>query len=64
VAHVRNGRITDHLGVFGGGSPREELFADEALANALTDDNEHLADLVCACADRGSLVFVVGSHRL
>jgi hypothetical protein len=61
-SHVRNGRITDHLGVFGGGSPREELFADEALAYPLTDDNEHLADLVCACAGRPSLAFVIGSH--
>jgi len=50
--------------VLGGGSRREELFADEALAPALTDDNEHLADLVSACAGLASLVFVVGSHRL
>ena len=64
VAHVRNGRITDHLGVFRRGSPREEFFADEALAHALPDDDEHLADLVCGCAGRASLVFVVGSHRL
>jgi len=50
--------------VFRRGSPREEFFADEALAHAPADDNEHLADLVCACAGRPSLVFVVGSHRL
>jgi hypothetical protein len=48
--------------VLGGGSPREEFFADEALAHALADDNEHLADLVGACAARASLGFVIGSH--
>jgi hypothetical protein len=62
VARVRNGRITDHLGVFGGGPPREELLADEALAHALADDDEHLADLVCACRARVSPSFFVGSH--
>ena len=61
-SHVRKGRITDHLGVFSGGPPREELFADEALAHLLTDDDEHLADLVCGCAGRPSLVFVGGRH--
>ena len=48
--------------MLGGGSPREEFFADEALAHAMSDDDEHLADLVGACAGRASLVFVVGSH--
>ena len=43
--------------MLGGGSPREELFADEALAHALADDNEHLAYLVGACGARASLVF-------
>jgi hypothetical protein len=62
VAHVRNGRITDHLGVFRRGSPREEFFADEALAHALADDDEHLADLVGACRARVSPCFFVGSH--
>lgn len=47
--------------MLGGGSPREEFFADEALAH-LPDDDEHLADLVGACASRASLVLVVGSH--
>jgi hypothetical protein len=28
----------------------------------LPDDDEHLADLVGACASRASLVLVVGSH--
>src|SRR5450755_3066629 len=55
-------RQADNFCVLGGGSPREELFADEALAHALTDDNEHLADLVGECAGRASLVFVVCSH--
>lgn len=50
--------------MLGGGSPREELFADEALAHALPDDDEHFADLVCACAGRASLVLVVGTHVL
>jgi hypothetical protein len=50
--------------VFRRGSPREEFFADEALAHALPDDEEHFADLVSACAGRASLVFVVGSHPL
>jgi hypothetical protein len=63
-SHVRNGRITDHLGVFRRGSAREEFFADEALAHALPDDEEHLADLINACGARASLFFVVGSHRL
>ena len=44
--------------MLGGGSPREELFADEALAHVLTDDNEHLANLVGAGAARASLEFV------
>jgi hypothetical protein len=48
--------------MLGGGSSREEFLADEALADALPDDNEHLADLVSACAGRASRVFVVGSH--
>jgi hypothetical protein len=34
--------------MLGGGSPREEFFADEAPAHVLTDDNEHFADLVSA----------------
>jgi hypothetical protein len=45
-SHFRNGRITDHLGVFCGGSPREEFIADEALAHALADDDKYLASLV------------------
>ncbi|MGA8442546.1 MAG: hypothetical protein WB762_20615 [Candidatus Sulfotelmatobacter sp.] len=42
------GWIANHLGVFSGPSPCEELFADKALAHVLTDDKEHLADLVGA----------------
>ncbi len=48
--------------MLGGGSPREELFADKALAHALTDDNEHLADLVGAGGARVPLRFFVSSH--
>ena len=48
--------------MLGGGSPREEFFADEALALALADDDEDLADLVGARTARASRVFVVGSH--
>ena len=48
--------------MLGDGSPREQFVADEALAHALPDDDEHFADLVGACADRASLVFVVGRH--
>jgi hypothetical protein len=38
------------------------LFADKALAHILTDDKEHLADLVGASGLRASPSFVVGSH--
>ena len=48
--------------VLGGGPPREDFFADEALAPALPDHDEHLADLVGACEARALLVFVVGSQ--
>jgi hypothetical protein len=44
--------------MLGGGSPRKELFADEAPS----DDSEHLADLVGASGAPGSIVFVVASH--
>jgi len=49
--------------VLGGGSPREEFFADEAPAHALADDDEHLADLVGACGARAALCFFVSSHE-
>jgi hypothetical protein len=45
-----------------GGSLREEFLADKALAHAVTDDNEHLSDLVGACGASASLVLIVGSH--
>ena len=45
-----------------GGSPREELFADEAPAHAPADENEHLADLVGACGACASLSCFVSSH--
>lgn len=48
--------------MLGCGSPCEELFADEALADALADDDEHLADLVCGCAACALLIFVFGNH--
>jgi hypothetical protein len=48
--------------VLGGGSPREEFFADEALAHALPDDDEHLADLVGDDRALVSPCFFVGSH--
>jgi len=48
--------------MFGGGSPREELFADGALAHALTDDNKHFADLVSVGGVRVSLRFFVSGH--
>ncbi len=44
--------------MLGGCSPREEFFADQALAHALADDNEHLTDLV-----RTPLCFFVSSHE-
>jgi hypothetical protein len=42
--------------MFRGGPPREESVADETPAHVLTNDDEHLADLVaprgaCACLD-------------
>jgi len=52
----------NHVGVFSGRSPREELFADETPAHALTDDNEHLANLVAADGTRLLPSFVVSSH--
>jgi hypothetical protein len=51
-----------HLGVFSGRSPREELFADQTPAHILTDDKEHLADLVGASGARLSSSLFVGSH--
>jgi hypothetical protein len=45
-----------------GGSPREELFADETPANVLTDKDKYFADLVGTGGVRASLVFVVSSH--
>jgi hypothetical protein len=32
--------MASHHGMFGRGSPRKELFADEALAHALPDDEK------------------------
>ena len=43
--------------MLGGGSLREEFFADGALAHALADDNEHLTDPVGAGGARAWLVF-------
>lgn len=48
--------------MFGGGSPRKELFADKALAHVLTDDDEHLADLVGASGVRASPSCFASSH--
>jgi len=48
--------------MFGGGSPREEFFADGALTHALTDDKEHLADLVVARGASASLRVFVSNH--
>jgi len=57
---MRLWEITDCPGVLGGGSPRELTFANQALANILTDDDEHLANLVGADGARPSPF--VGSH--
>jgi hypothetical protein len=48
--------------MFGRGSPRKELFADETPAHVLTDDKEHLAYLIGARGARVSLSCVVSCH--
>ena len=48
--------------MLGGGSPREELFADETLAHVLTDEDKYFADLVGAGGARVSLCFFISSH--
>jgi hypothetical protein len=48
--------------MLGGGSPREELLAYGAPAHALSDDDEHLANLVGVREARASLGFVVSGH--
>ena len=45
-----------------GGSPGKELFADEALANALSDEDKHFADLVGTDGARASRRFFVSRH--
>jgi hypothetical protein len=45
-----------------GGSPREELFADETLAHALTDENKYFTDPVGVDGARASLSLFVSSH--
>jgi hypothetical protein len=52
----------NHFGVFSGRSPREELFAEQTPAHVLTDDKEHLADLVGACGGCASLSCFVSNH--
>jgi len=37
-----------YVSMLRGGSPGEQLFADKALAHVLTNDKEHLVDLVGA----------------
>jgi hypothetical protein len=48
--------------MFGRGSSRKELFADETPANALTDDKEHLADLVGVRGFRALPSLFVSTH--
>jgi hypothetical protein len=52
----------NYLGVFSGRSPREELFADQAPAHVLTDDDEHLTYLVAAGGTRLAPSLFVSSH--
>jgi hypothetical protein len=52
----------NHLGVSSGRSPREELFAEETPAHILTDDDEHLANLVAARGAYLSSSLFVRSH--
>jgi hypothetical protein len=54
--------IADCPDVLGGGSPRELTVANQALAHILTDDDEHIANLVAADGARASPSFVVSSH--
>jgi hypothetical protein len=56
------GWMASHLRMFGRGSPRKELFADETPAHVLTDDKEHLAYLIGARGARVSLSCVVSCH--
>jgi hypothetical protein len=48
--------------MFGSALLREKVFADKALANVLSDDNENLADLVGARGVRVSPGSIVSSH--
>ena len=52
----------NHPRMFGRGSPRKELFADETPAHVLTDDNEHFAAPAGADGARASPSFLVSSH--
>jgi hypothetical protein len=45
-----------------GASPGELPFADKALAHVLTDDKEHLANLVSARGVRASPSCFLSSH--
>jgi hypothetical protein len=51
-----------HLGVIGDGLPGECLFADEAPAHVLTDDNEYLASPVGMGDPFAALTFAVRDH--
>jgi hypothetical protein len=52
----------DHVGVFSGRSPCEELFADQTPAHVRTDDDEHLTNLVAAGGTRLAPSLFVSSH--
>ena len=48
--------------MFGGSFPREHTIADHASAHVLTDDDEHLADLVGALRVRALPNVFVSGH--
>jgi len=54
--------MATHLGMLGRGSPREHAVANQALAHILTDDDEHLANLVAGGGTRLSPTCFVRSH--